>query len=114
MATIPFANGIPYANGVLSAASGQGSQSDFVIPIRERGFNILLTGSGVGSIFLERSFDDGVTWVGVYAAGTQLYSWSYSGSPISETAEDPESNTYYRLRCTALSSGTINYRIGQR
>lgn len=114
-ATIPFANGTPYTTGTLTAANGAGSESNYVIPIPGKGFNVLLTGTAVASVVLERSFDDGATWVGKYAAGTQLYTWpSYSGTPVSESVSEPEFNVYYRLRVVSLTSGTITYRISQR
>lgn len=76
-------------------------------------FNIVLTGSGVGSIQLERSFDDGTTWCPIYAGGTQLYQWSYAGSNLSETAEEIEAAVIYRLNCTAWTSGAIAYRLSR-
>lgn len=112
-ATVPFANGTPYTTGTLSAASGAGSESNYAIPIPGKGFNILLTGSGVGSVVLERSFDKGITWSGIYAAGTQFYAWSYAGAAVSEIAVEPENGVYYRLRMTSLTSGSITYRISQ-
>lgn len=119
-ATIPFANGTPYTTGTLSAACSSGtscaagSESNYAIPIPGKGFNILLSGTGVASIVLERSFDDGVTWSGIYAGSTQLFTWSYAGTSISAITFDPEFNVYYRLRVVSLTSGTVNYRISQR
>lgn len=119
-ATIPFANGTPYTTGTLSAACSSGtscaagSESNYAIPIPGKGFNILLSGTGVASIVLERSFDDGATWSGVYAAGVQLYTWSYNAAAVSETVVEPEFNVYYRLRVVSLTSGTVTYRISQR
>lgn len=112
-ATVSFQN-TPYTTGTLSAASGAGSESNYAIPIPAKGFNLLLSGTGVGSVVLERSFDDGATWSGVYAAGFQLYTWSYAGTAVSETVVEPEFNVYYRLRVVSLTSGTITYRISQR
>ena len=113
-ATVAFQN-TPYTTGTLSAASGAGSESNYAIPIPNKGFNVLLSGAGVGSIVLERSFDDGATWSGIYAAGVQLYIWpSYGGTSVSETVAEPEFNVFYRLRVTSLTSGTISYRISQR
>ncbi|PZR36503.1 hypothetical protein [Caulobacter segnis] len=110
---VPFANGTPYTTGILSATSGAGSESNYAIPVRGQGFNVTLSGVGVGTVVLERSFDKGVTWSGIYAAGVQFYSWTYSGTPISEITVEPENNVYYRLRATSLTSGSINYRISQ-
>lgn len=76
-------------------------------------FNIALSGTGVASIQLEKSFDNGTTWCAVYAGGTQLYQWSYNSSNLTESAEETESGVLYCLNCTAYTSGTVNYRISQ-
>lgn len=76
-------------------------------------FNIALTGAGAGTVALERSFDRGTTWCGIFAGGTQLYVWTYSGTNLSETAEETEEQVIYRLNCTAYTSGTISYRLSQ-
>lgn len=72
-------------------------------------FNISVWGTFSGSVQLERSFD-GSTWLPITAAGMQLYVWS---APASEVAEEPGRGVQYRLNCTAVSSGTINYRMDQ-
>jgi|SRR5882724_10720085 len=64
----------------------------------------------VGTVVLERSTDNGVTWIAV--------AYSYGATPISLTAplstmiENVEA-CQYRWRCSAFTSGTISYRIGQ-
>lgn len=65
--------------------------------------NISLSGFGVGTVQLQRSFDDGSTWFAVksYTADAQ------------ERCDEPETNVYYRLECTAYTSGTISYRLSQ-
>lgn len=72
--------------------------------------NVSLWGTFVGTVQLERSFDQGTTWLPITAGGTQIYVWT---APASETFEEPEGGVYYRLNCTAYTSGTINYRISQ-
>ncbi len=80
-------------------------------------FNVCLYASGgpnaawAGSVQLERSFDGGVTWIvcGVGGSGSQaIYA---TGFDVSITGNEPERGVGYRLHCTALSSGTLNYRI---
>lgn len=97
--------------GTLSVVSGTfdstGQSPAFQIG---RGmFNVSLWGTFSGSVKLERSFD-GSTWLPITAAGVQLYAWS---APASEVAEEPGRGVQYRLNCTAISSGTINYRMDQ-
>lgn len=72
--------------------------------------NVSIWGSFTGSVQLERSFDGGTTWLPCSAAmsGTVLaFTAAYSGYPWSEV----EHQVAYRLNCTSLSSGTINYRV---
>jgi hypothetical protein len=64
----------------------------------------------VGTVVLERSVDAGANWIPV--------NYNYSATPISFTApasamiENVET-CQYRWRCSAHTSGTISYRIGQ-
>lgn len=80
-------------------------------------FNIFLSGTAVASVQLEKSHDEGVTWFALYAAGTQLMSWSYSNAGssnnIAETQEESETGIIYRLNCTSHTSGTLDYRLSQ-
>lgn len=104
---------MPNITGTFSAA---GQSASFTPRIGERiaqsgVFNIALTGTGVGAIQLERSFDNGSTWCPIYAAGVQLYVWNYAGSNLSETAEEREQGVLYRLNDTSHTSGSIAYRL---
>ena len=79
-------------------------------------FNIVLNGTAVATVQLERSFDNGVTWVTINAGGSPLYQWNYNTASLanfSEQAEETEQGVFYRLNCTAYTSGTVNYRISQ-
>ena len=64
------------------------------------------------TVQLERSFDGGSTWIvcNIGASGA-LAQWTTG--PITITFGEPEKQVFYRLNCTAYSSGTINYRISQ-
>jgi hypothetical protein len=96
------------------AATGQSNSFQPIMRERSWGqFNIALTGTAVATIQLERSFDGGATWCGIFAGGTQLYQWSYSGTNLSETAEENERSVLYRLNCTSFTSGTLAYRLSQ-
>lgn len=50
---------------------------------------------------LERSFDDGSTWlvVDTFTASAE------------RRVDDPDGSVIYRLNCTSWSSGTIAYRL---
>ena len=72
-------------------------------------FNVSVYGVFVGTIVLERSFDFGTNWIPVlrYCSNTAV---SYT-APSSEVLPEPEGNVQYRLRCSAYTSGTANYRL---
>lgn len=76
-------------------------------------FNVSLTGTAVGSVQLEASFDNGTTWCEILAGGAQIYAWTYDGTNLTERAEECEQGVIYRLNCTAYTSGTISYRLSQ-
>lgn len=63
-----------------------------------------------GTVQLERSFDGCSTWI-VDNLGGALAQWT--AGPVLLTFGEPEKQVYYRLNCTAYTSGTINYRISQ-
>ena len=69
------------------------------------GFNLSLdftTGSGVGTVELQRSFDKGVTWETVD-----------SKTADAEENGNANGNLLWRLNCTAFTSGTISGRLEQ-
>jgi hypothetical protein len=75
------------------------------------GFNIVLWGTFVGTVNVERSFDGGTTFVPVArdSAGTAMTFTAPGSLSISE----PERGVLYRLNCTAWTSGSISYRLSQ-
>ena len=86
--------------------------------------NLTLGGtSPVGTVKLEKSYDNGANWfdVSLDSSGT-LAAWTLAAATeISVLFEEPESyqpTTFsfpvlYRANCTAYTSGTITARIGQ-
>jgi hypothetical protein len=74
----------------------------------------IFTGSGItyaGNIQLEYSMDGGHTWLLANVGGSgQLATYS-TGTPVRFVAGEPEQGAAYRLNCTALSSGTVPWRI---
>jgi hypothetical protein len=74
-------------------------------------FNVVIWGSFVGTIAVERSFDGGTTFVAVArdTSGTAATFTAATSLSISE----PEKGVLYRLNCTAYTSGTANYRLSQ-
>jgi hypothetical protein len=68
-------------------------------------FNVSLSGTWVATVFLQRSFDGGTTWVDVksWTANTQ------------EAGEEPESGILYRLgvKTGGFTSGTVVCRLSQ-
>jgi hypothetical protein len=79
-------------------ASGQATT-----PISLAGsFSVSLRGGWVGTVLIERSFDQGATW------GTVA---SYTAN-IEDVGDDPE-GALYRAKCSAYTSGSIAVRLGQ-
>lgn len=71
--------------------------------------NVSVSGTFVGTAVLERSFDAGTTYIPVLRPGGNT-AVSYT-APSSEVLEEPEKGVLWRLRCSAYTSGTIDYRI---
>ncbi len=83
---------------VAGSFTATGASSHFVT---RRGFNLSLSGFGTATVELQRSFDQGATWLTVK---------SYTAA-VERVVDDPEHGVYYRLECTSYSSGTILYRM---
>ena len=76
--------------------------------------NAVFTGAALNysaTIQVERSFDGGSTWIVANIGGGGTVASYSTGTPVSVTFGEPESQVLYRLNCVAYSSGTINYRI---
>lgn len=72
-------------------------------------FNLELSGTWVGTVQLERSFDGGTTYVAV-GKDTSGTAATYT-SNVSIVVVEPEPGALYRIRCTAYTSGTVAYRL---
>lgn len=97
---------------VLSGTfTGTGSSSAIEVAGK---FNILIT-DGVGTVDVERSFDNGATYY-IISKNTNGDGASYttaSNTAFNGSVEEPEDGILYRLTCSAYTSGTIIYRISQ-
>jgi hypothetical protein len=80
-------------------------------PISGRPFNVTITGSGplVGTLTLQRSLDDGVTWHDCTDNGTPI---AFTAS-ASEVVSEYEHGVDYRLKMTAYTSGSAVVRLSQ-
>lgn len=85
-------------------AATSGTSAQFMGP-----FNIELSGTWVGTVQLERSFDGGTTFVAA-AMDTAGTAAAYTTN-VSIVVSEPEPGVIYRWRCTAYTSGTVSYRI---
>lgn len=92
--------GTPIASGTFGA-TGTSSPFPDAYP-----FGVQISGGFVGTIVLERSLDDGVTWIQPTLASGLVTSWT---APASQDFPVQEFGNLYRFRCTAWTSGTINY-----
>ena len=95
---------------LVSGSFSATGQSATFMAILDQPFNITIYGTFVGTVRLERSFDAGTTWVPLTANGSAILSFT---APASESWSESGANMSYRMNCTAYTSGTINYRLGQ-
>lgn len=70
-----------------------------------------LAGTFSGTVQIERSMDNGTTWVVVATDGTGTL--AVYTTPVSVAGLEPEPGVLYRFDCTTYTSGTINYRLSQ-
>lgn len=68
---------------------------------RSRIVNVSLSGTWVATVLVERSFNNGVTWLTV-ASHT---------ANVEEQHTEQEPGVMYRLRCSAFTSDTVVFRI---
>ena len=98
---------MPVDNPVQGTFTGTGVSDEFVPSIRDvqeaDEFNVTLSGFGTATVQLQRSFDDGATWIPVkeYTAAA------------AEVGREPEAGVRYRFECTSHTSGSIYYRLSK-
>ena len=91
------------ASGTLTSLDDAGSS------IMLRGnFNISVWGTFVATVELERSFDGGTTWIRVTFSDGGILAYT---APASAVWSEAEYGVLFRLRCTAYTSGSINWRL---
>lgn len=89
-----------------SVSASIGAQNTFTPPVFILGdFNFSLSGTWVGTVFIQRSFDGGTTWLDVT---------SYTAN-IQDTGFEPETRALYRagIKTGGYTSGTAVMRISQ-
>lgn len=102
------ANGVELARGVLSWSTSAPATSPRIE--MHGAWNLSIWGTFTGlSLRIERSFDDGTTWLPLTNSGLII---AYSGA-ASEVGEAPEHGVVYRINVTAIASGTVNARLSQ-
>lgn len=82
------------ASGTDAAATFTGSAIDFA-----------------GTVTVERSFDGAKTWITTSLTNAGAVASYNAGTPVSTIFNEPEDGVLWRLNCTVLTSGTINYRL---
>lgn len=88
------------------AAASLTAQNTWTDPLYLMGpFNLSLSGTWVATVFIQRSFDDGVTWLDVA---------SYTAN-IEDTGYEPEVRALYRagVKTGGYTSGTVVVRVSQ-
>jgi hypothetical protein len=95
----------------VAASTGTSAASAFL-----GGFNLAMWGTFSGTVLLEKTYDGGATWVTVSqdVTGTPAsYTLAWTAQSINLTLCEVETQVAWRLRCTAFTSGTLNYRLSQ-
>jgi hypothetical protein len=92
--------------GALAAVAASGS-----IEVNPGDFNVAVWGTFTGTVQVERSFDNGTTWIALARDGTGAVA-SFT-APATLVGTEPERGCLYRFSCTAFTSGSINYRLSQ-
>lgn len=93
---------------IAGSFAAVGQSLPFGIPQNRVDFNISVWGTFSGTVVVERSFDGGTTWIPKWPDA--VYSIS---SPVTFSDSEPEEGVRYRLNCTSLSNGPVNYRVSQ-
>src|SRR5262249_17311740 len=88
------------------AGTGAGSSIAF-----RDSFNASIWGVFVGTVVIEKSYDNGSSWSAVSKDPSGAAA-SYT-APASVVVTEPELGILYRLNCSAYTSGTINWRLSQ-
>jgi hypothetical protein len=94
--------------GVATGAIDAVEAGDWVII--DKLFNFALSGTFVGTLILERSFDAGATALPITLVDGTVKEFT---APDSAVLEEPESGVLYRVRATAWTSGTANWRFSK-
>ena len=78
-------------------------------------FTISISGFGEGTIVLQRSFDDGATWLSVesFTADFEGIVLETGYRELVSSGRFHRKTLLYRFNCTAYTSGTLLYRAGQ-
>lgn len=88
---------------VSKAITAQNTFTDAMENQGGRGFNLSIWGTFVATVTLQRSFDNGQTWLDVA---------TYT-APKEDTGMDPEGNLLrVGVKTGDFTSGTVNVRIG--
>lgn len=86
--------------------TGQSESVDLYGP-----FNLSFWGEFIATAQLERSFDNGITWIACARDATGTVA-AYN-TAISLVGDEYETKIKYRLNCISYTSGAMNYRISQ-
>jgi len=103
------------AGYVIGTGSFSATSNGLGVQLVRRGdFNVSLwvapANTFGGTVVVERSFDGGGTWLPFTDIDGLAISW---GAGVSTILTEPQEGVYWRFRCSAFSSGPINWMIGQ-
>jgi hypothetical protein len=96
---------------VTASLTAPGNTAAFTA-VAGRLINANVTGTGVGvQSRLVRSFDNGVTWLGITVSGQPYGVWS--GNVSEQAWVESQVDVLFRIEVTAITSGTVNLSLSQ-
>lgn len=101
---------VPVPSTVGGEFSAQGEAQEWFWPKRGD-FSFSVEGTFAGSLRVMRSSNLGKSWVPISASpGGGPAAWTQPGIVV---LTEPEAQARYRVECTAITSGTAEWRFGQ-
>jgi hypothetical protein len=97
------------ANAFTGATNGNTFTPTCSMQVPAEPFNVSVYGTFVGTVVLEKTFDNGTNYIPVmHPATNTAVSFTAPGAIV---LHEPEISVQYRFRCSAFTSGTINTRL---
>lgn len=101
---------MPQAGATVTGSLGADGRGTVFQPIANKPFNLFLTGSFTATATVQRSYDNGVTWLTV--TKPDLTDAAFT-APINLVISEPEALCLYSVLVSGYGGGAVAYRFGQ-